>query len=182
MIKNKTRFKGATSQMEAAPFYLPIVIKCIYFLGMVFVALSFAVLICQITIDGSCQTEAAENGKDLTGGIGRSIAGEIADGFCDFFRQAHTAQGNMLHKQIPEIVRQVLFHSFCGGHSGKDCVAPDVVFRFLHRNQLCQIVDSRFAGTVGNLRNIRHLTMQRITKRSPSCITQSWRKCLGRMD
>ena len=32
--------------MEAAPFYLPIVIKCIYSLGMVFVALSFAILIC----------------------------------------------------------------------------------------------------------------------------------------
>ena len=32
--------------MEAAPFYLPIAIKCIYSLGLVFVALSLAVLIC----------------------------------------------------------------------------------------------------------------------------------------
>ena len=55
----------------------------------------------------------------------------------------------------------MLFHGFGGSHTGKDCVAPDVVFCLLYGDQLCQIIDGRLACTVGDLRNIRHKATNR---------------------
>ena len=67
----------------------------------------------------------------------------------------------MPHKQISELVRQMLFHSFCGSHAGKDRIAADMVICLLHGDQLGQIVDGRFAGPIGNLGNVRHKTTHR---------------------
>ena len=92
------------------------------------------VLVCQIPVERCCQTEAAGNGKDLSCGIGGSVTGEIAYRFRDFLRQAHAAQWDVPHKQIPEIIRQVLLDSFCGGHAGQNGVASDLTFGFLHSN------------------------------------------------
>lgn len=58
----------------------------------------------KFSIDRCCQTKATGNGENLSGGIGGGIAGKIADGLCNFFRQAHTSQWNMPQKQISKII------------------------------------------------------------------------------
>ena len=58
----------------------------------------------EVAVDRSCQTEAAGNGEDLTGGIGRSIAGKIAHSFRNLLGHTHTGQGNVSYEQISKIV------------------------------------------------------------------------------
>ena len=60
----------------------------------------------------------------------------------------------MPHEQTAEIIRQMLFNGFRCGHTGQDRVASDPVFCFMNGNQLAQIIDGGFSGTLSNLRNI----------------------------
>ena len=43
----------------------------------------------------------------------------------------------------------------------KDSVAPNAVLGILNSDKLSQVIDGRFAGAVGDLRNIRHKTANR---------------------
>ena len=90
------------------------------------------ILIRVIAIDRRSQPEATGNGEDLAGSISRRIAGKVADGFRNFLRQTYTAQWNVSQEQSSEIVRQMFFHGFGGGHTGENGVTPDMVLGLLH--------------------------------------------------
>jgi hypothetical protein len=59
-----------------------------------------------------------------------------------------------MKKQVTEIFGEMIFNGFCSGHSRQDSIATNMVGGLLDRNQFCEVVDSSFAATVGNLRDV----------------------------
>ncbi|MBP3631353.1 MAG: hypothetical protein J6J23_07755, partial [Clostridia bacterium] len=70
--------------------------------------------VCQ-NISKGVHPDVIRFGKEET--ISSEDAGKITDSFCNFLRKAHTTQRNMPQKEISEIIRQMLFHGFCGSHT-----------------------------------------------------------------
>ena len=77
----------------------------------------------------------------MSGGVGGFIAGEVDDCGGDLFRQADPAQRDVPEEEGTEIIAQVLGNRLGGRHAGQDCVAADVMFGLMHRNQLGEVVD-----------------------------------------
>ena len=69
---------------------------------------------------------------DLTGRVGRIVAGEINHGCRDFFRFAHTLDRRMPQEEVLEFFRHVVHHGIGCGLARADDVDADVAAGGLH--------------------------------------------------
>ena len=67
----------------------------------------------------------------------------------------------MPDEQLSEVITELFLYRIGSGHAGQYGIAADAVFGLLYSNQPGQIVDSRLAGAIADLRNVGHLPSYR---------------------